>query len=128
MIRRDHPDLSLSRQCRLLSISRSSLYHTRQGESAQNLELLAIRMHGIADHIGGHAAPHGVPASKVDQRHRDSGRRGDVDGITTCIVGGHQDARGVEIKPIADQRFVDPRCEVLGGVDDPEQRVSTLTG
>ena len=40
MIRRDHPDLSLSRQCRLLSISRSSLYHTPQGESAENLELM----------------------------------------------------------------------------------------
>ena len=40
MIRRDHPDLSLSRQCRLLSISRSSLYHAPQGESAQNLELM----------------------------------------------------------------------------------------
>ena len=40
MIRRDHPELSLSRQCRLLSISRSSVYHTPQGESAQNLELM----------------------------------------------------------------------------------------
>ena len=40
MIRRDHPELSLSRQCRLLSISRSSLYHAPQGESAENLELM----------------------------------------------------------------------------------------
>ena len=40
MIRRDHPELSLSRQCRLFSISRSSLYHTPQGESSQNLELM----------------------------------------------------------------------------------------
>ena len=40
MIRRDHPDLSLSRQCRLLSVSRFSLYHTPQGESAENLELM----------------------------------------------------------------------------------------
>ena len=40
MIRRDHPELSLSRQCRLLSISRSSVYHTPQRESAQNLELM----------------------------------------------------------------------------------------
>ena len=40
MIRRDHPKLSLSRQCRLLSISRSSLYHTPKGESAQNLALM----------------------------------------------------------------------------------------
>ena len=40
MIRRNHPKLSLSRQCRLLSISRSSVYHTPQGESAENLELM----------------------------------------------------------------------------------------
>ena len=40
MIRRNHPELSLSRQCRLLSLSRSSVYHTPQGESAQNLELM----------------------------------------------------------------------------------------
>ena len=40
MIRRDHPELSLSRQCRLLSISRSSVYNTPQDESAQNLELM----------------------------------------------------------------------------------------
>ena len=40
MIRRDHPELSLSRQCRSLSVSRSSLYHTPQGESAENLELM----------------------------------------------------------------------------------------
>ena len=31
---------SLSGQCRLLSISRSSVYHTPQGERAQNLELM----------------------------------------------------------------------------------------
>ncbi len=40
MVRRHHPKLSLSRQCRLLSISRSSLYHTAKGESAQNLGLM----------------------------------------------------------------------------------------
>ena len=40
MIRRDHPRLSLSRQCRLLRVSRSSLYHSPQGESAENLALM----------------------------------------------------------------------------------------
>ena len=40
MIRRHHPKLSLSRQCRLLSISRSSLYHTPKGASPQNLALM----------------------------------------------------------------------------------------
>ncbi len=39
-IRRDHPDLSLSRQCRVLSISRSSFYYAPKGESAENLGLM----------------------------------------------------------------------------------------
>ncbi len=40
VIRRDQPDLSLSRQCRLLSISRSSFYYTPKGESPVNLALM----------------------------------------------------------------------------------------
>ena len=40
MIRRDAPDLSLSRQCRLLSISRSTFYYTPRGESVENLTLM----------------------------------------------------------------------------------------
>ena len=40
MIRRNHPNLSLSRQCRLLSISRSSVYRTPKGASAENLALM----------------------------------------------------------------------------------------
>ena len=40
MTRRDHPDLSLSRQCRLLSISRSSVYYVAKGESAASLALM----------------------------------------------------------------------------------------
>ena len=40
MIARDHPDLSLSRQCRLLSISRSSFYYVLKGESPANLALM----------------------------------------------------------------------------------------
>ncbi len=40
MIRRDHPKLSLSRQCRLLSIGRSSLYYVAKGESAKTLVLM----------------------------------------------------------------------------------------
>ena len=32
MVRRPDPELSLSRQCRLLSIGRSWLYYTPQGE------------------------------------------------------------------------------------------------
>ena len=37
---RSHTDLSLSRQCRLLSISRSSFYYTPKGESPENLALM----------------------------------------------------------------------------------------
>ena len=40
MIRRDHPRLSLSRQCRFVAVSRSSLYHRPKGENAQNLGLM----------------------------------------------------------------------------------------
>ncbi len=39
MIHRDVPELSLSRQCELLSIGRSSLYYRPKGESAENLTL-----------------------------------------------------------------------------------------
>ena len=37
MVVRDHRALSLSRQCRLLSVGRSSLYYTPKGESAETL-------------------------------------------------------------------------------------------
>ena len=40
MITRDAPDLSLSRQCRLLSISRSSFYYAPKGQSPENLALM----------------------------------------------------------------------------------------
>jgi putative transposase len=40
MIQRDQPGLSLSRQCEILAISRSSFYYTLKGESPANLELM----------------------------------------------------------------------------------------
>ena len=40
MIASDAPGLSLSRQCRLLSLSRSSFYYAPKGESAANLALM----------------------------------------------------------------------------------------
>ena len=40
MIRRDHPAVSLSRQCEVLSISRSSFYYAPKGESPENLALM----------------------------------------------------------------------------------------
>lgn len=41
MIQPKHPNLSIVRQCRLASISRSSFYHQPRGESAGNLALMA---------------------------------------------------------------------------------------
>ena len=40
MIARDRPGLSLSRQCRLLTISRSSFYYAPKGKSPVNLALM----------------------------------------------------------------------------------------
>ena len=40
MVVRGHPALSLSRQCRLLSIGRSSLYYEPKEESAETLVLM----------------------------------------------------------------------------------------
>ena len=41
-IQKNHPRLSLRRQCRLLSLSRSTLYYTPVGESAENLALMKL--------------------------------------------------------------------------------------
>ncbi len=40
MVERDSPELSMVRQCRLLGISRGSLYYQPKGESAENLALM----------------------------------------------------------------------------------------
>ena len=40
MVTRDHPELSLSRQCHLVSISRSSFYYAPKGESGENLAIM----------------------------------------------------------------------------------------
>ena len=40
MIERTNPNLSITRQCRILSISRSSFYYTPKGESTENLALM----------------------------------------------------------------------------------------
>ena len=42
MIEPGHPDLSIGKQCRLLSISRSSFYYEPQGETAMNLDLMLL--------------------------------------------------------------------------------------
>jgi len=42
MIEPDHPQLSIGQQCRLLSIARSSFYHTPKWETEQNLALMGL--------------------------------------------------------------------------------------
>jgi putative transposase len=42
MIHREHPQLSLVRQCSLLGVSRSSLYYQPAPASAEDLELMAL--------------------------------------------------------------------------------------
>ena len=42
MIESDHPRLSISRQCKLVNISRSSHYYTPKGESPLNLQLMRL--------------------------------------------------------------------------------------
>ena len=41
-IEQNHPRLSLRRQCRLLSLSRSVFYYTPSGENALNLKLMVL--------------------------------------------------------------------------------------
>ena len=42
MIDRDHPDLSLVRQCILLDLSRSSLYYRPKGVDEYGMRLMAL--------------------------------------------------------------------------------------
>jgi putative transposase len=41
-IEKQHPRLSVRRQCKLLSLTRSGLYYHPVGESAENLEFMKI--------------------------------------------------------------------------------------
>lgn len=40
MVEKDNPNLSIGKQCKLLSISRSSFYYQPNGETAMNLMLM----------------------------------------------------------------------------------------
>ena len=41
-MKQDHPDLSVRRQCSLLSLVRSGLYYQPRGESPENLKFMEI--------------------------------------------------------------------------------------
>jgi putative transposase len=42
MIERDHPDISVRRQCALIGLNRSTFYSEPNGESALNLHLMRL--------------------------------------------------------------------------------------
>ena len=89
MVVRDHAALSLSRQCRLLSIGRSSLYYEPKGESAETLALMRRidelflkypSLRRAAD--GASSAPRGGADRAAPGRPSDAsdGARGDLSG------------------------------------------------
>ena len=49
MVDRSHPSLSVTRQCRLLSISRSGLYYQSKGISEENIALMKLIDHQYLD-------------------------------------------------------------------------------
>ena len=57
LIEPEHPQLSITRQCELVSISRSSYYGPAKGEPAANLELMRL-IDGLnrPGFVGGHLA------------------------------------------------------------------------
>jgi len=50
MVRKGHPDLSITRQCKLLNIHRSGLYYKPRGESELNLKLMRLMDEHYIDH------------------------------------------------------------------------------
>jgi putative transposase len=41
-IERNHPKVSMRRQCQMLSLARSNLYYAPKGESAENLRFMEL--------------------------------------------------------------------------------------
>ena len=97
-----HPKLSLSRQCRLLSINRSSLYYKPRAASELNLELMRLMDKHYIDH------PYkGCPRMYVyltqDKGYKVSRNRVyrlyyDVMGLRAVFPGPHTSKRGKDHK------------------------------
>ena len=76
LIEPDHPTLSIVRQCRLVSISRSGFYHRPVGETPENLALMRLvdaqfletpwyRSRQMARHLSARATPSAANGSGV---------------------------------------------------------------
>lgn len=51
MIERDHPELSISQQCKLVRLSRSAFYYTSVGINADTLAMMKERLTGSSPNI-----------------------------------------------------------------------------
>jgi putative transposase len=75
MINRDRTDLSLTKQCKLLKINRSSLYYVPVGVNAETLELMRL--------IGCLPNTRSLAAAKSQLICRETGS---MQAVTVCVV------------------------------------------
>ncbi len=74
MIDRDHRQLSLVRQCRLVNVSRASVYYRPAPTSAEDLELMAL-MEGAPELFGdNHKSQEKAKEAQIDQLYRHIGQ------------------------------------------------------
>ena len=118
MITRAHPDLSLSRQCQVLAISRSSFYYTPKGESAKNLTLmrridelfLKYPFYGsrqMVRHLRREGRRHKRSGLRLSHDfHREEPRQGDafIGRTKTGIADPIEDLVGVDVVTTSDLR------------------------
>lgn len=81
MIEPGHPKLSLSRQCRLLRVSRSSVYHRPKGESAEKLASVEPwnrrgDFAGVIEELPAVAAVHDIRPFRISTGRRNAYDRG----------------------------------------------------
>ena len=122
IVERDHPALSLSRQCRLLSIGRSSLYYEPTGESAETLALMRridelCSRQKVAAHVDGKSLPTSINCREI---------RAEIEAELAWKSGpqgrGSEGARGLRRRR-QDAAGGRPRCSLARG---PEGRVRCL--
>ncbi len=102
MISKDHSKLSVSRQCKLLGLSRSSLYYRGKGESNLNHELMRLMDEHYLDHPYKGAERMHVWLTK-DKGYRVNKKRierlyYDVMGLRSVLPGKHTSVRNKDHK------------------------------
>ncbi len=102
MISKDHSSLSVSRQCKILGLSRSSLYYRAKGESDLNHELMRLMDEHYLDHPYKGAERMHVWLTK-DKGYRVNKKRierlyYDVMGLRSVLPGKHTSVRNKDHK------------------------------